>query len=90
MAESNTNNVTVDNLWVIIFYVVSSVLLIGTLIQLMLLIPGGEKFYILVIKRYQILNILAYICRLLSIIYFPVVAFYLFTDLCVYKRKTLF
>jgi hypothetical protein len=90
MAESETNNITVDNLWIIIFYVVSSVLFIGTLIQLMLLIPGGEKFYILVIKRYKILHVLAYICRLLSIIYFPAVAFYIFTDLCVYKRKKLF
>lgn len=90
MADSDLNNITVDNLWVIIFYVVSSVLLIGTLIQLMLLLPGGEKFYILVIKRYKVLYVIAYICRLLSIIYFPVVAFYIFTDLCVYKRKTLF
>lgn len=90
MAETETNNLNVDNLWVILFYVISSVLLIGTLIQLMLLIPGGEKFYILVIKRYKVLYVLAYICRLLSIIYFPLAAFYIFTDLCVYKRKTLF
>lgn len=84
------SNILTDNLWTILFYIVSSIILIGTLFQLFLQLPGGEKFYILIVKKYKPLYILTYILQLLSIVYFPAVAFYLFTVFYVNRQKTLF
>lgn len=88
--QADKSNVETDGLWVLVFYVVSSILLIGTLFQIILSLPAGEKFYILVIKKFKVLHVITYILQLLSMVYFPVMAFYVFIVLYVNKSKTLF
>lgn len=84
---SNVNN----EWWIImLFYIIASIVLLGSVFEFMLLIPALDKFYIMFVKKFKFLHAIGYSLRVLSIIFFPVVAFYVFTTLYTYKHRNLF
>ena len=89
MAES-TSNIESEFWIVLLFFIISSVLLCGTLLQIFLLLPLGDKFYNVVVKKIKWLYILLTFIKNLSIIYFPIVSFYIFIRLYLNKAITLF
>lgn len=91
-ADDSDKYSNVNNEWWIItlFYIIASIILLGSVFELMLLIPALDKFYIMFVKKFKFLHVLGFILRILSIIFFPVAAFYIFTTLYTYKHKNLF
>lgn len=85
-----TSNIDSETWIIILFFIISSILLCGTLLQIFLLLPLGDKFYNVVVKKIKWLYILVTIIKNLSIVYFPVVAFYIFIRLYLNKATTLF
>lgn len=84
---SNVNN----EWWIItLFYIIASIVLLGSIFELMLLIPSLDKFYIMFVKKFKFLHTIGFALRILSIIFFPVAAFYIFTTLYTYAHKNLF
>lgn len=88
--NESTSNVDSEIWIVILFFIISSILLCGTLLQIFLLLPLGDKFYNIVVKKIKWLYILITFIKNLSIIYFPVATFYIFIRLYLNKAITLF
>ncbi|QKE44497.1 hypothetical protein Yalta_050 [Yalta virus] len=90
--EDSEKYSNVKNEWWIItlFYIIASIILVGSIFQLMLIIPALDKFYILFIKKFPFLHTIGLSLRVLSIIFFPVACFYIFTTLYTYVHRTLF
>lgn len=87
--DSKTSNVESETVWIIFFYIISSILLLGTLVNIMLLLPSARPITIL-LKRTVIIWLFVKILLWISIIYFPVISFYIFQTLYVNRQKKLF
>lgn len=90
MANSTTNNIVSEFMYILIFYIVSSILCIGVLLNLIFLSKWGQSFRIKFIKSSYIINFLSNLLVYLSIIFFPSAAIYIFTQLYYYKSIKLF
>lgn len=84
------NNVNSNFLITILFYVISSILLIGVVINLISMTQYGLTFKHNFLNSFSIIKWISNILVWLSVIYFPVVAFYLFTVLYKNQSKELF
>lgn len=89
---NTTSSNNIESSWwcIILFYTISSILLIGCFINLILVSKFGESFNYYILKRHVIINVIIKILLWVSIFYFPIVAFYLFTQFYVYKNIDLF
>jgi hypothetical protein len=84
------NNINTEFIYIVIFYILVSVLGIGTLINLIYTSKWGQRLRIKYISQSYILNIFVNILLYLSIIGFPTIAIYVFTQLYYYKAINLF
>lgn len=90
MAQTDTNNINTEFIYVLIFYIIVSVLGLGTIINLIYMSKWGQRFRIKYIKSSWFLNFLFNCLVFLSIIGFPTMAIYVFTQLYYYKSIKLF
>lgn len=87
MAESN---IETEYIYVIVFYILSGVMVIGLFYTLLTNTQFWKNFDILVIRKYFIAHFVLRLLKYMCMILFPVGALYLFTKLYVLKSKTLF
>lgn len=94
MASTNpsatTNNINTDFFYIIIFYIIVSVIGLGSIINLIYLSKWGQRIKIKYIKQSPLLNFIVNIILYLSIIGFPAISIYIFTQLYYYKSINLF
>lgn len=84
------NNINVDFLYIIIFYLIVSILGIGTILNIIYMSKWGQRIRIKYIKQSPILNFIANLLVYLSILGFPTIAIYIFTQLYYYRAIKLF
>lgn len=85
-----TNNINTDFFYIIIFYIIVSVLGLGSIINLIYMSKWGQRIRIKYIKQSPILNFIVNILLYLSIIGFPTISIYIFTQLYYHKSINLF
>lgn len=90
MANEDINNLTTEFYVILLFYIISSILVIGVLINIIFLTRWGNNLRITFLKKFAIIYILSKILLWMSVFYFPIVSFYLFTRYYVQKYKTLY
>lgn len=90
MADTNTNNIVSEFMYILIFYIISSILCIGVILNIIYISKWGQSFRIKFIKSNYIINLISNLLVYLSIIFFPSAAIYIFTELYYYKATKLF
>lgn len=100
MDSSNNNIETFNNaapttttnnfFYILIFYIIVSVLGLGTLLNLLYMSKWGQRIRIKYIKQSAVINLIAYLLIYLSILGFPTIAIYIFTQLYYYKSSKIF
>lgn len=88
--KNNTNNIVSEFMYILIFYIISSILCIGVILNIIYISKWGQSFRIKIIKSNYIINLISNLLVYLSIIFFPSAAIYIFTQLYYFKAIKLF